>query len=80
MVTVTDDGILSSLKVFVSYSWETDAHKDWVRRFATRLRKHGVAIVLDVWNLRLGDDLFLFMERSMTEAKYVLLICALWIN
>ena len=28
--------------VFISYSWDDDAHKEWVRQFATQLRADGV--------------------------------------
>ena len=38
-------------KVFISYSWDTengdDEHKKWVRDLATKLRSHGVDVILD---------------------------------
>lgn len=39
-------------KVFVSYSHDNDAHKDWIMKLATDLRHHGVDIILDQWDLR----------------------------
>lgn len=37
-------------KVFISYSWDTengdDEHKKWVRDLATKLRSHGVDVIL----------------------------------
>jgi len=60
---------------FISYSWDSDAHREWVRRFATDLRSHGVDAWLDQWDLQLGDDVTQFMERGVTQADYVVLVC-----
>ena len=60
---------------FISYSWDSDLHREWVRRFATDLRRRGVDAWLDQWELQLGDDVTGFMERGVSEADYVLLIC-----
>ena len=57
-----------SSTVFVSYSWDSDAHIEWVLRLAARMRQDGVAVILDKWHLRLGDDRLLFMERSIAKA------------
>ena len=38
-------------RAFVSYSWDSDAHRRWVRDFATRLRRDGVDAALDQWSL-----------------------------
>lgn len=60
---------------FISYSWDSAEHKAWVRRLAEDLRARGIEVWLDQFNLRLGDSLTAFMERAVTEADYVLLIC-----
>jgi len=62
-------------KVFVSYSHDSQAHKQWALAFATRLRKVGVDAVLDQWDLGPGDDIPLFMERNLATADRVLMIC-----
>lgn len=62
-------------KVFISYSWEEDAHKEWVRALADALLENGVDANLDQYDLSLGDRLPQFMEQSITEADYVLIIC-----
>jgi hypothetical protein len=36
-----------SWTVFISYSWDSEAHKDWVSTFATRLRRDGIDTILD---------------------------------
>lgn len=62
-------------KVFVSYSHDSQAHKQWVLEFATRLRNVGVDASLDQWDLGPGDDIPHFMERSLSSAERVLMIC-----
>lgn len=63
-------------KVFVSYSHDSDEHKKWVSKLASDLRFHGVDAILDQWNLRLGADLRLFMERGLSPGNLVLCICS----
>src|SRR5262245_37395512 len=65
----------SAPTVFISYSWESPAHKDWVRDFAAQLRADGVKVTLDQWELVPGDQLAEFMEREIRRNKYVLIIC-----
>ncbi len=62
-------------KVFVSYSHDTELHRDWVLRLATRLVANGVDIILDQWDLTLGSDLPRFMESGLTAADRVLAVC-----
>ena len=44
-------------KVFISYSYDTPEHKQWVSELGAKLRRKGVEVILDQWHLRLGDDL-----------------------
>jgi len=60
---------------FLSYSWESESHKDWVRRLGTDLMRHGVNVRLDQWDARPGIDLGHFMEHNIRSADFVLLIC-----
>jgi hypothetical protein len=62
-------------KVFVSYSHDTEPHKDWVLTLATRLVANGVDVILDQWDLTLGSDLPRFMETGLTAAQRVLAVC-----
>lgn len=63
-------------KVFISYSWDDVAHKQWVRDFATRLiTKEGVDVVLDLWEMAPGDQIPEFMERAVRENDFVIIIC-----
>lgn len=62
-------------KVFISYSWDDKEHRDWVHDLATRLRNDGVDVELDQWAVHLGDPLPEFMERSVRDNDFVLVIC-----
>ncbi len=62
-------------KAFISYSWDSEDHKKWVRDLAVRLRRDGVDVVLDQWHAIPGDQLPAFMERAVRENDFVLIIC-----
>jgi hypothetical protein len=63
------------VKVFISYSWDGEAHKQWVHEFATRLHRNGIDVILDQWKVRPGDSLTEFMEWAVRESDFVLCIC-----
>ncbi len=60
---------------FISYSWDDEPHRYWVRDLATRLRRDGVDVVLDQWSVAPGDQLPAFMERAIRENQFVLIVC-----
>ena len=62
-------------KVFVSYSWEEENHKRWVKKLVDRLIEDGVNANFDQYDLTLGERLPQFMEQSISLADYVLVIC-----
>lgn len=61
-------------RVFLSYKWEGDERTRWVEQLATDLRTAGIAVSLDLWDLRLGDTLVEFMTSSIHEADCVLFL------
>ena len=60
---------------FMSYSWDDDAHKEWVRQLAIRLRADGVDVTLDRWHSAPGDQIAAFMERAVRENDFVIAVC-----
>ncbi|WP_221192193.1 toll/interleukin-1 receptor domain-containing protein [Microbulbifer rhizosphaerae] len=62
-------------RVFISYSHDSAAHKEWVLNFATTLRSRGVDAILDQWDLRPGDDLPHFMETELAKSDFATMIC-----
>lgn len=64
-----------SKRAFISYSHDSEAHKDWVLNLASTLRQNGVDVVLDQWDVNFGDDLPGFMEKEITESDRIIVVC-----
>lgn len=64
-------------KVFLSYSWTSPDHEEWVIQFATDLSESGVDVILDKWVLKEGHDKFAFMEKIVADPNIqkVVMIC-----
>src|SRR5436305_2110591 len=64
-------------RVFISYSWTTPDHENWVKELAERLMSDGINVVLDKWELTEGQDKFAYMEKMVTDPSIqkVLAIC-----
>jgi hypothetical protein len=62
-------------KVFISYSWDSDGHKLWVRRLVEELRLHGIEPMLDQKDLRPGENIDDFMTRGIARSKAIVLMC-----
>ena len=62
-------------KIFIAYSHDSEEHKNWVGDFSRELRSYGINVVLDQWDLKYGEDVTLFIESNIREAKKVLIIC-----
>lgn len=61
-------------KVFISYAWESEEHRAWVKALADHLLTDGIEAIVDRYDLGLGDRLPQFMEESVTSADYVLIV------
>ena len=63
-------------KIFISYSW-SDISENFTMELANRLRTHGVDVLLDKWDLKSGQDKYVFMEQCVTDTNVdkVLIIC-----
>ena len=63
------------MKVFISYSWSSEKHNEWVLNFGARLRtENGLYVIIDVWDLKGVHDVDFFMKQA-TKADKVLVIC-----
>lgn len=64
-------------KVFISYSWSNQQHQELVKHWADRLIADGIDVVLDIYDLKEGDDKYAFMELMVTDTlvTHVLVIC-----
>jgi len=61
-------------KIFISYSWVIGKK---VSELAERLVANGVDVVFDKWDLKEGQDKYVFMEQAVNnqEITRVLIIC-----
>jgi hypothetical protein len=68
---------ISSPKLFISYSWSSPEHENWVVSFAEELVSQGIHVILDKWDLKPGHDANAFMESMVTdpEVTKVILVC-----
>lgn len=68
-------GIIPSdrIVVFISYSWDSDEHKEWVADLADRLTQSGYYVLLDQY-LDKGTPLEIFMELGIERADKVIVI------
>ncbi len=56
-------------KLFISYSWSSIAHEQWVLDLAIELRESGVDVILDKWELKEGHDTISFMEKMVSDSS-----------
>ncbi|MCH8536072.1 MAG: toll/interleukin-1 receptor domain-containing protein [Flavobacteriaceae bacterium] len=66
---------MNNPRTFISYAWESEEIKKWVKELATELRNDGIDAKLDQWEVLPGDQMPYFMEKSVRENDYVLIIC-----
>lgn len=61
-------------KIFISYSWSV---QERVIELAERLISNGIDVIIDVYDLKEGQDKYAFMEQSVNDPSInrVLIIC-----
>ena len=63
-------------KVFISYSHDSDAHREFVRGISDRLRKEGLDCLIDLYvNGFPPEGWQRWMENQIESADFVLLVC-----
>jgi len=60
---------------FISYSWDSSEHKDWVRKLGSDLIRNGIQTYLDQWDTHPAKDLPQYIESRIRSSDYVILIC-----
>ena len=68
------DRSMQPVRVFISYAWEDEEYRFWVRRLATTLRRDGVDARLDYWHQQSGQDFPSFMNAEVRLADRVLVL------
>jgi hypothetical protein len=62
-------------KVFISYSYDTPEHEEWVKQLAAVLRASGIEAILDKWHFALGKPSAMDMNNAVAISDRVLCIC-----
>lgn len=62
-------------EVFISYSWDSQEHTEWVHKLYSILRDNGVEVLIDRYEVFLGSNLEDYMQRGLNDCRYVLCIC-----
>ena len=62
-------------KVFISYSHDSDTHREWVLDLSNRLREGGIDCEIDQYDPAPDQGWPVWMLRKMQDANYVLLVC-----
>ena len=56
-------------RVFISYSWTSQEHRDRVNSWVDRIIADGVDVVFDRYDLKEGSDKFAYMERMVVDSS-----------
>jgi len=64
----------TSPTVFISYSWDDDAHKEWVKTLADHLLDSRIKVLLDQYDATAGTDFIYFMEQAVSKADYIVMV------
>lgn len=62
-------------EVFISYSWDSQEHKEWVHKLYNILRDNGVEVLIDRYEVFLGSNLEKYMRQGLNDCRYVLCVC-----
>lgn len=66
---------MKSPKVFISYSWDSIEHKDWVTAFANELRRRGIDAIIDEFiTQRETVNLNQMMIEKIRDTDYTLVV------
>ena len=61
-------------QIAISYSHDSDTHREWVLQLASALIGQNIDVILDQWNIRTGDDIGHFMETAITQCQGVIVV------
>lgn len=60
--------------IFISYSWDSEDHKNWVRKLADRLISDGIQVILDQYDLNISESIVQFTEISLKKCDKIIMI------
>jgi len=62
------------INVFISYSWDSKEHQEWVLSLADQINNAGANAIVDRTHLKYGGHIKTFMVKSILQADIVLII------
>lgn len=66
---------MNPLKIFITYSWDSDEHKDWVQKLATDLDEYTeLHVTCDIFDLDNFSDKNHFMEKAINESDVIVVV------
>lgn len=67
--------LMENKKVFISYSWDSDSHKEWVLYLVNELRKNGIDAEADVFETQLKSvSLPQMMVNKVRDSNFVIIV------
>lgn len=73
--STSETNIIKNPRVFISYTGYDPDNRAWVKSLANKLRQNGVDARLDMFHLKVGQELPQWMTNELMMADKVLLIC-----
>ncbi len=70
----TSSEVIKNPTLFISYSWDDEAHNTWILNLANRLGSNGVEVILDRYEMQAGKNILHFMEQALEKSDKVLVI------
>ncbi|MEO0407487.1 MAG: COR domain-containing protein [Cyanobacteria bacterium P01_A01_bin.135] len=64
------------IKVFISYSWDSEPHKQKVLTLSNQLRAHGIDCQIDRYQQNPPENWYRWMMNQIEESEYVLVVCS----
>ena len=64
-----------NLKVFISYSYDSAEHMQWISDFVAKLQRSGVNIIFDQQELIQDQEMIQSIESGVRDSDRVLVIC-----
>ena len=64
----------NKVNVFISYSWDSAEHKEWVLSIADLINENGGHSIVDRTHLKFGGHIKTFMLKSILQADVVLMM------
>jgi len=63
-------------KVFLSFSWQSPEHLEWIRELSEELVRHNIDCIVSPKDLYAGEEITRFMEESVVRSPICIAVCS----